>query len=607
MAIDIRTIILIIGIAHLMQVIVFYHQFKANRDLKGPGWWLAWSATECFGFGLMLFRGIPSLLSLIIVFQNVIILSGAIFVYIGLMRFFNKKVNLKLVIPFFVTFVILHLFFSIVSNNIEIRILLFDFFISLVGFYSAFCIYRNRTRAIASIVIFITAIFTIHGGVFAYRSFMIIMGVSATDIYTPSIFNLSQYFDALLVGLLWTFGFIMLLNQRLNVEILEAKSRFEMFFNTSPDAAIITRLWDGKFVDCNEGFTKISGYTKEDISGKSSLDIQLWENYGNREEIVKIIKEKGFVENLELLFQLKTGKVITGLMSAREISLDGIPHIISVTRDISDRKQNEVEIQQKNDELRKLNAEKDKFFSIIAHDLRSPFSGFLGLTEIMAEELPNLGMEEAQEIALSLNKSAINIYRLLNNLLEWSQIRKGSVTFNPEFVQLRPIIEESIAMILDSARTKEIEISLDVPLGLKVFADTYMLQTILRNVISNAVKYTRKGGKANILARTTDDKDIEITVRDSGIGMSLEMIEDLFRIDVMTNRPGTDGEPTTGLGLILCKEFVERHGGKIWVKSEVGVGTEFHFTLPLSIEKDEDFIQRKSRQAQEVETLVKRI
>jgi PAS domain S-box-containing protein len=591
MDIDIRTIILIIGIAHLMLVLVFYHQYKANPDLAGPGWWLVWSATEFFGFGLILLRGIPSLLPFIIVFQNVIILLGTIFVYVGLMRFFSKKVNLKLVIPFFVSYVILHLFFSIVDSNIEIRTLLLDISISLVGFYTAHSIYINRTRPIASMAIFITTIFAIHGSVFVYRSVMIIKGVSVTDIYSPSIFNLAQYLDALLVGLLWTFGFIMMMNQRLNVEISEAKSRFEMFFNTSPDAAIITRLEDGKFVDCNEGFTKISGYTKEDISGKSSLDIQLWKNPDDRNEIVKRIKEKGFLENYELLFQLKTGKVITGLMSASEISLYGIPHIMSVTRDISDRKQNEVEIQQKNDELRKLNAEKDKFFSIIAHDLRSPFSGFLGLTEIMAEDLPNMGIAEAQEIALSLSKSANNIYRLLNNLLEWSQIQNGSISFNPEIVQLRPIIEESIAMTLESARAKEIEISLDFPDGLKIFADTYMLQAIFRNLISNAIKYTQKGGKVNVLARTTDDKNIEIFVRDSGIGMSQEMIDNLFRIDVITNRLGTDGEPTSGLGLMLCKEFVEKHGSKIRVKSEVGVGTVFNFYLPISVEKEENFSQ----------------
>lgn len=139
-------------------------------------------------------------------------------------------------------------------------------------------------------------------------------------------------------------------------------------------------------------------------------------------------------------------------------------------------------------------------------------------------------------------------------------------------------------MLLESARAKEIEITLDVPVGLKVFADTYMLQAIIRNLISNAVKYTQKGGKANILARIIEEKYIEIGVRDTGIGMSPEMIENLFRIDVVTNRLGTDGEPTTGLGLMLCREFVEKHGSKIGVKSEVGVGTEFHFTLPLFVE-----------------------
>jgi len=238
------------------------------------------------------------------------------------------------------------------------------------------------------------------------------------------------------------------------------------------------------------------------------------------------------------------------------------------------------EIKLKNEQLQKLNAEKDKFFSIIAHDLRTPFNSFLGLTQIMAEDLRSLKMSQIQEIAVSISKSANNLYRLLENLLQWSQIQYGAIPFNPEAVQLSLVAGESIELIHEFAKSKGIEITYEIPDNSVVFADSNMLQTIIRNLISNAVKFTPKGGRVNLSAKATDDKYIEISIKDSGIGMNQTLINNLFRLDIKTNRTGTEGEPSSGLGLLLCKEFIEKHGGKIWVASEVGKGSEFYFTLP---------------------------
>ena len=261
----------------------------------------------------------------------------------------------------------------------------------------------------------------------------------------------------------------------------------------------------------------------------------------------------------------------------------GIPQaVIGIVWDITGHKLAEEEIKFNNQELQKINAEKDKFFSIIAHDLRSPFNSFLGLTQIMAEELPGLTMDEIQKIATSMNKSASNLFRLLENLLDWSRMQQGLIPFSPETLQLQPNVDESITMVQEYANNKEIEMTYQIPDGLKVFADTHMLQTVIRNLVSNAVKFTSKGGKVIISAKITSDKSVEISIKDSGIGMSQKMIENLFRLDVQTGRKGTEGEPTTGLGLLLCKEFIEKHGGKIWVESEEGKGSDFKFTLPLN-------------------------
>ena len=248
--------------------------------------------------------------------------------------------------------------------------------------------------------------------------------------------------------------------------------------------------------------------------------------------------------------------------------------------DINDRKSAEAELHLKNIELQKLNVEKDKFFSIVAHDLRSPFNGFLGLTHLMAEELPTLSRIEIQGIAVSMRNSASNLYRLIENLLHWARIQQGLIPFDPEELNLLPIITESMEMLSESAKSKGIAISYDIPSDLRVQADANMMKTIVRNLVSNAVKFTPKGGKITLAAKADTDQSVQISIKDTGIGMNSEIVENLFKLDGKTGRAGTEGEASTGLGLMLCKEFVEKHGGNIWVESEVGKGSTFAFTRP---------------------------
>jgi len=246
--------------------------------------------------------------------------------------------------------------------------------------------------------------------------------------------------------------------------------------------------------------------------------------------------------------------------------------------------QAEREIILKNNELRKMNIEKEKFFSIIAHDIRSPLSSFLSLTEIMAENMSGLTLSEMQNISVKMRTSAANLLRLLKNLLEWSKMQQGLIPFNPKPIELLPLVDESISMVIEPAHDKGIEITFDIPADLEVFADTNMLQTVIRNLVSNAVKFTSKGGRVHLSAKTIDGPGVEISVQDSGIGMSREMIDHLFLLDVQTNREGTEGEPSTGLGLLLCKEFMEKHGGSIRIESEEGIGSTFFISFPCNSE-----------------------
>ena len=265
-------------------------------------------------------------------------------------------------------------------------------------------------------------------------------------------------------------------------------------------------------------------------------------------------------------------------------SENDLKFLVSIGNQIAiaiERKKAEEEISFKNEQLQLINAEKDKFFSIIAHDLRGPLSAFVDATQILTEEIQNMDLEEIKDITMSMKTSASNIYGLLENLLEWSRLRRGAMDFVPENLNLKKKIEASIDVLSESARKKRIGLTISVPGELEIRADIHMFDTIIRNLISNAIKFTISGGKVIVTANYNGDHYIVVKINDSGIGMAPELRNKLFQIDEKTSRPGTEGETSTGLGLLLCKEFIEKHGGKIWVESSVGQGSTFSFSLPL--------------------------
>ena len=235
-----------------------------------------------------------------------------------------------------------------------------------------------------------------------------------------------------------------------------------------------------------------------------------------------------------------------------------------------------------NEALNKVISEKDKLFSIIAHDLRSPFTGLLGLSEVLARKSSELTPEEISKLSKLLNESASNIYKLIDNLLEWAQLQKDTIAFLPKEIQFLEIISKCVDISAQAATLKEIEIIHNIPLGLKIYADEKMLEAVCRNLLSNAVKFSWRGGKITITAKEIENSMLEISVTDNGTGIPEKVLSQLFSIGDKIRKKGTEDEPSTGLGLILCKEFVEKNRGQIWVTSKVNVGSTFHFTVPLA-------------------------
>jgi len=253
--------------------------------------------------------------------------------------------------------------------------------------------------------------------------------------------------------------------------------------------------------------------------------------------------------------------------------------VIVVMIDTTERMKSQEEIKKTNEELARINAQKDKFFSIIAHDLKSPFQGFLGLTELMAADASSFTIKELNEFSLRINKSANTLYELLVNLLEWAQMQKGDITFKLEELNLTEMTSKILDTLRSGAAQKEITLETSIPESLTIYADEKMIDSVIRNLLSNAIKFTPRGGGVLISARKIDSGKVEISVRDTGIGMSEEYRKKLFKIDEKVGSEGTEAEPSTGLGLLLCKEFVEKNGGTIRVESEEGKGSTFHFTI----------------------------
>jgi signal transduction histidine kinase len=238
-------------------------------------------------------------------------------------------------------------------------------------------------------------------------------------------------------------------------------------------------------------------------------------------------------------------------------------------------------VAKKTAELNELNASKDKFFSIIAHDLKNPFNTIIGFSEMMKESVKLNDSATFYEYAVMINTSAVQTFKLLENLLEWANSQRGKLEFLPMPVNLKELVKDELLMAEEMAMGKSIELICDVDESLTILADKNMIRTILRNLISNAIKFTHRNGKVIISARISH-KHVDVSVSDNGIGMTQATISKLFRLDANLSTRGTDNEKGTGLGLFLCKEFVEKHGGKIWVISEIGKGSTFNFRLPLA-------------------------
>ena len=353
-------------------------------------------------------------------------------------------------------------------------------------------------------------------------------------------------------------------------------------FDSIPDL-IFTKDKAGICMGCNPQLAELIGRPREEIIGKSDRELFGKEMADSFIEVDRRVIESQHPETREERVIYPDGRErVFETIKTPYFGQDGnLIGLIGISRDITKVKQLELELRNRESLLEELNATKDKFFSIIAHDLRTPFNSILGFSNLLADQVKNKEYENLEKYAAIIQESSARSMSLLTNLMQWAQSQGTRMKFNPENFDIVSLIKEMAELFVNSASQKSIKILCELPQSRNIFADKGMISTVVRNLISNAIKFSFQGGEI-LLTCNQEQNELTLSIADHGIGMDQETIKGLFRIDANKSKSGTLNEMGTGLGLILCREFVDKHQGKIWAQSEEKKGSVFHFTIPAS-------------------------
>jgi PAS domain S-box-containing protein len=373
-------------------------------------------------------------------------------------------------------------------------------------------------------------------------------------------------------------------NKKSEEALKESEMKLRAITKSAKDAIIMIND-NGNVTFWNPAAEEIFGYSSFEIHGKNLHDIIMpaslmqkhltafmkWKETGDGNAIDK---------TMEVIAIRKNGQEFPVELSLSSVRLHERWMAVGIVRDITRRKMADEALKDSEKRYIELNATKDKFFSIIAHDLRNPFGTFKQTLDLLSDEYYEFDEKERIEFITLMKNSSKHLLELLENLLTWSRSQRGNIEYQPINFEIKTIINNSISLFNQNAIAKKIELLSEVSPGIVCYADINMLTTVVRNLISNAIKFTGNGGKIVISTDDfSDEQNIIIKVADNGVGIPPEIQQKLFRIDTHVTSLGTNEEKGTGLGLILCKEFVERYGGRIWVDSEPGKGSTFYFTV----------------------------
>lgn len=563
-------------------------QYIENKTYRGIGWWLLGSIAMALGF-ISLSLGPMKSIGFIAVIGNPMLILGRIFIFIGIMRFINKKENAWIVFSVFLIISSVYYYFLLFNDNITARTIIVSSAIGLFSLLIAYLLFSNQHKSFSGSAKFTASVFLAHG---CYLMTVVINTILTKPMHSFTDFNPVQtatFIVPTITSTLWTFGFILMVNQRLSAENLEEKENLQRVFNTSPDAALITRMEDGAFIEANQRFFTMSGHSRDEVMDGSTLGISIWTSASDRQQFVAELQRKGFCENMEFRFQRKDGAPLIGLISAKTLSIDGLPHIISVTRDITELRKTEtekIELEAKNQQLQKAES-LGRMAGAIAHHFNNQLQSVMGNLELASEPAPGINPATCLTRAKLAAERAAKVSRLMLVYL-------GQTSSEMEPCLLSELCRGSLP-ILQATLPATVALETDLPSrGPIINADAAQIQQVLNNLITNArealgdakgsIRLSLKTCRAeeiptahrfpiNWQARAPEYACLELS--DTGCGIGDSDIEKLFDPFFSTKFTGR------GLGLPVVLGIVQAHGGAISVESKQGQGSVFRVHLPL--------------------------
>jgi len=402
------------------------------------------------------------------------------------------------------------------------------------------------------------------------------------------------------------------INQQKQVEIeLERKSKEQEILLDNVDFIIWFMKSSKQIGSANQSFTEFFGVDKEFIIGRHISDIIPHHEAEDLQECFKKVWKSKYPHYFDKFLFNKFGhKRLLKLKVTPKLDANlNVEFLVCSAVDITEQRRNEEEMKnlivalklsnkltdERSSEIMELNrqlansevklkesiAAKDKFFSIIAHDLISPFQGFISLTKYLSDNIDELEESDTKDLASALNKSAKNLHKLLENLLNWSRIQRGSINYNPELFDLNLAIDINLSIAFPAAESKKISIKNNIEPSTFVYSDLNIINTIIRNLLSNAIKFTKYGGNIELSVIRLNKNYIELYVKDNGVGMDQSMIERVFKLGQYSTTLGTANETGTGLGLVLCKELASLNKGTIRIESQIDIGSTFFVSIPI--------------------------
>jgi PAS domain S-box-containing protein len=540
MRLDIPTITTIASIVYATQTIAVFVQYRINKTYEGLGAWLLGAVLQAVGFLLMPAVNIPSIWMLSIL-ANPSVFIGQVMLYVGIAKFLERQERTWVPVSLAAAFVLSYSYFIVVDPSIQARSVVIALATALISFKIALSILRGKAPQFSLSAAFTASVFLAYGGfeiAMAVVSLVLPPLASYADIYKTPI-RMISFVVPIVVSMLWTFGFILMVNQRLNAENLEEREKMRMIFDISPDAVLITRLRDGLIVEVNAGLLAITGFAREEILGRGITDVGVWDDLGERERYYAELEGPGLVENREFSFRRKDGSRFLGMVSGRRIHIHDETHVISVVYDFTERKLAEQRI-------RDLLAEKELILKDVHHRIKNNMSTMRSLLSLQAGTLGDPSSVSALEDAANRIQSMMVLYDKLYKSAAYDELSVAEY--------LPPLIDEIISNFPNAGVVRVEKRLEDFVLGV---GQLQPLGLIVNELLTNIMKYAfagRAGGTIAVSASLKGDL-VSLAIADDGNGMPESINFD--------NSPG--------FGLLLVKALTLQLKGRIGI--ERGSGT----------------------------------